>query len=54
MYAPQEACGVVFDVKAIVPCRGFWALAFAFCPPSEAGAGGGQAEKPAETEKEIL
>ena len=39
MYAPQEACGVVFDVKAIVPCRGFWALAFAFCPPPEAGAG---------------
>ena len=39
MYAPQEACGVVFDVKAIVPCRGFWALAFAFCPLPEAGAG---------------
>ena len=32
MYAPQEACGVVFDVKAIVPCRGFCALAFAFYP----------------------
>ena len=23
MYAPQEACGVVFNAKAIVPCRGF-------------------------------
>ena len=39
MYAPQEACGVVFDVKAIVPCRGFCVLAFDFCPPPEAGAG---------------
>ena len=26
MYAPQEACGVVFDVKAIVLCRGFCVL----------------------------
>ena len=50
MYAPQEACGVVFDVKAIVPCRGFWALAFAFCPPPEAGAGA-SARSPAQKEQ---
>ena len=37
MYAPQETCGVVFDVKAIVPCRGFCVLSLAFapCPPPE-------------------
>ena len=41
IYAPQEACGVVFNVKAMVPCRGFCVLAlvFDFCPPPEAGAG---------------
>ena len=29
MYAPQEACGVVFAVKAIVLCCGFCDLGFA-------------------------
>ena len=55
MYAPQEACGVVFNAKAIVPCRGFCvlALAFASCPPPEAGAGA-SARSPSEAALPVL